>query len=188
MAQDKILFRAFLFALAASALTLATVFWLNNRERTYGGDFNLNFKNTNWKFSINPKQLNLIYFGYAKCPDVCPMTLTYTGQAFRKLTSEELKNVRFIFVSVDYEHDNPNDVADYAHNFFPEFIGLSGSQQQIDSTINLFPATYAVEKNENSFLGYSIMPTDRIFFLTKRGISIDSVPGTSFELKPGGKI
>lgn len=93
MAQGKILSRAFLFTLAASALTLATVFWLNNRERTYGGDFNLNFKNTNWKFSTNPEKLNLIYFGYAKFPDVYPMTLTYTGQAFRKLTADELKNV-----------------------------------------------------------------------------------------------
>jgi len=106
------------------------------------------------------------------------MSLSYAGDAFRMLKSDELSDVRFLFLSVDQAHDKPNDVADYAANFFPTFIGLSGSKEQIDKTIGLFPASYVLEENPKSYLGYSISHTDRIFFLNSKGVVIDSISGS----------
>lgn len=143
-----------------------------------GGDFTLTYRNQPWTFSTESKKLNLLYFGYTKCPDVCPMSLSHAGGAFKKINAEDLKNIRFIFVSVDQSHDNPNDVADYATNFFPSFLGLSGSLEQIDGAIKLFPASYIYEENPKSYLGYSISHTDRIFFLDRNGHMIDSIAGS----------
>ena len=145
------------------------------REPTYSGDFSANFRGNNWTFSQEANQLNLIYFGYAKCPDVCPLTLSFLGAAFKKLPVDQLSKLKVIFVSVDTAHDTPNDVADYAQNFNPGFIGLSGTQKQIDSTISHFPASYMVEENPKSHLGYSISHTDRVFIVNRQGRMIDSI-------------
>lgn len=164
---------ALLFLLAVA---IVYVIWRSSRPPEFGGDFNLTYKGQAWHFSDDAKKLNLIYFGYVKCPDVCPLALNYTGLAFKKLSADELKNVRFLFLSVDQVHDNPQAVADYAHNFFPDFLGLSGSKQQIDDTIKMYPASYIYEDDPKSYLGYSISHTDRLFFLNHNGIMIDSLP------------
>ncbi len=106
------------------------------------------------------------------------MSLSHAGGAFQLLNDQELNDVRFVFLSVDQAHDKPDEVADYATNFFSSFIGLSGSKEQIDKTIGLFPASYLVEENPKSYLGYSISHTDRIFFLNSEGFVIDSISGS----------
>jgi protein SCO1/2 len=147
-----------------------------NRQPDLGGDFHANYNGTSWKFSDESKKLNLLYFGYAKCPDVCPMALSYTSQAFASLTEDQKKKVRLIFMSVDVEHDTPANVATYAKNFDPTFIGLSGTKENIDAAVKLFAASYIEEKDPKSYLGYSISHTDRIYFLDKDGIVLDTLP------------
>jgi protein SCO1/2 len=167
--------KAVLVATIIVAAVFAYALWKFNQQPEYGGDFALTYQGQPWQFSADAKKLNLLYFGYVKCPDVCPMTLSYAGDAFKKLSADQAMMARFIFVSVDFAHDSPKSVADYATNFFPNFLGLSGSQQQIDKTIALFPASYMVEDNPKSYLGYSIIHTDKIFFLNKQGKVIDFV-------------
>ncbi len=170
--------RLFAVVVAVGAIYFGFQIWQTMKGPAFGGDFTLTFRGHSWTFSSEPKKLNLLYFGYTKCPDVCPMSLSYAGGAFSMLKASELKDVRFIFLSVDQSHDKPDEVADYASNFFPEFVGLSGSKEQIDKTIALFPASYILEENPKSYLGYSISHTDRIFFLNSKGIVIDSVSGS----------
>lgn len=169
------LFKGLLVSLVIVLFGLGALIWKATQPPKAGGDFNLTYRAQPWKFSEAPKKLNLMYFGYAKCPDVCPLTLSYAGSAFKKLTEKELSQIRLIFLSVDQEHDDPVAVAEYATNFFPSFTGLSGSREQIDSAIKLFPASYMIEENKKSYLGYSISHTDRIFFLDDEGIVVDSL-------------
>jgi cytochrome oxidase Cu insertion factor (SCO1/SenC/PrrC family) len=72
----------------------------------------------------------LIYFGYSFCPDVCPTTLAVMGQALEKLGSEG-KRVTPIFITIDPERDTPRILADYMKAFGPQFVGLTGSADQI---------------------------------------------------------
>lgn len=169
------LYKAVVISLVIVMIFIGALMWKATQSPVAGGDFSLTYKNQPWKFSDSPKKLNLLYFGYAKCPDVCPLTLSNAGQAFKGLTEKELSQIRLTFLSVDQGHDDPMAVAEYATNFFPSFIGLSGSREQIDSTIKLFPASYMIEENAKSYLGYSISHTDRIFFLDDDGIVVDSI-------------
>jgi protein SCO1 len=173
--KTKLLLKAIIAAFVLATAVVGLLLWTSTREPSFGGDLDLTYRGNQWKFSDDPQELNLIYFGYAKCPDVCPLTLSFAGGAFKMLSSEEQAKVRLLFLSVDQEHDIPNDVADYATNFFPHFLGLSGSKNQIDATIKMFPASYMVENTPKTYLGYSIIHTDRIFFLNKRGKVIDSI-------------
>lgn len=173
--KKHILLASLVSAVLALAL-LAGLIWYSNRAPELGGSFSANFNSQTWNFNDDPKPLTLLYIGYAKCPDVCPMALSYSSQAFASLSEKEKAKVRLVFLSVDYEHDTPASVATYAQQFNPTFIGLTGSKEQIDSVVNLFKASYIVEKDAKSYLGYSISHTDRIYFLNKKGIVLDTLP------------
>ena len=86
----------------------------------------------------------LIYFGYSFCPDVCPTTLAVMGQALDKLGSEG-KRVTPIFITIDPERDTPKVLADYMKAFGPQFVGLTGSAEQIKQVEKEY-RVYAVKK------------------------------------------
>lgn len=164
-------------SLILSGLIVGGVLWYGNQTPKMGGDFTLNHRDQDWTLSQNAKKLNLVYVGYAKCPDVCPMSLSYASQAFRKLAIEDLEKVQFIFISVDADNDTATSVSDYATQFFPQFVGLTGTREAIDRAIGPIGASYLVEKDPKSYLGYSISHSDRIFFLNKKGFVVDTIPG-----------
>ncbi|MEX2182520.1 MAG: SCO family protein [Gemmatimonadaceae bacterium] len=74
----------------------------------------------------------LVYFGYTHCPDVCPTTLSDWAQARRAL-GDRAARVQFVFVSVDPERDTPELAQAYARQFDRAFVGLTGTEAQIDS-------------------------------------------------------
>lgn len=70
----------------------------------------------------------LLFFGFTRCPDVCPATLALVAAARRKAGLEEL---RVVLVSVDPERDTPERLRAYVHAFDPGFRALTGSAEQI---------------------------------------------------------
>lgn len=163
-------------AVLVFAGTFATLIWYTMRGPTLGGDFQLNHRGEEWTFAKNARELNLLYIGYAKCPDVCPLSLSNAGQAFQGLSESQAKNVQLIFISVDFENDNPQSVAEYAAQFNSSFIGLTGNEAEIKKAVDLFGASFMTEKNPKSYLGYSISHTDRLFFLNEDGVVVDTIP------------
>lgn len=140
-----------------------------------GGDFSANFNGDSWTYSQNTNKVNLFYIGYVNCPDICPITLSSVNVAYNKLTEEEKKLVNVIFLSVDHQNDTPEEVAEYTAQFSPNFVGLSGTKEEIDKIVELFQASYIVEKDEKSYLGYSILHTDRLWFLDNDGKAKDVI-------------
>lgn len=70
----------------------------------------------------------LVYFGFTRCPDVCPTTLAKLAQLHRQAA---LASLRVLFVSIDPERDTPAAVALYAHAFDPTFRGVTGKPEEI---------------------------------------------------------
>lgn len=155
---------------------MAGLIWYSTRVPERGGAFTLKNQQGDWQFQSHAKKLNLLYVGYAKCPDVCPMTLSYLADAMKDLNENEREKVQVLFLSVDVEHDTAESVATYATQFNPGFIGLTGSKDQVDQLMRLVGASYIVETDAKSYLGYSISHTDKVFFLNKKGIVLDEEP------------
>ena len=65
----------------------------------------------------------LMFFGFTRCPDVCPTTLALVAAA-RKAAN--LPDLRVMLVSVDPERDTPALLASYLAAFDPAFSGLTG--------------------------------------------------------------
>ena len=67
----------------------------------------------------------VVFFGFTRCPDVCPTTLADAAQAMRQL-GPDADRVQVLFVSVDPERDTQEALAMYVPAFDARFLGLRG--------------------------------------------------------------
>ena len=75
---------------------------------------------------------NLVYFGYASCPDVCPTTLVAFKQVWKDLGERHLQErVRIDFISVDPQRDTAEVLRTYTAFFSPDFVAATGSDEQL---------------------------------------------------------
>ena len=79
----------------------------------------------------------LLYFGYTHCPDVCPTTLADIALALQAVPAPIRQQTQVVFVTTDIKRDTPAVLKRYLGQFDPglpnPFIGLTGSQPQIDA-------------------------------------------------------
>ena len=71
----------------------------------------------------------LMFFGYTNCPDVCPLTMARLAEIYRDL--DEPDEVQVVMVTVDPATDTPARTQEYAQTFHPDFLGLSGTNEEI---------------------------------------------------------
>lgn len=77
---------------------------------------------------------SFIFFGYTHCPDVCPITLSVLNEVYNKLqATKQTQDLQIIFVTVDPERDTSQRLKEYVGYFNPDFIGLGGNIEQIQS-------------------------------------------------------
>ena len=74
----------------------------------------------------------LVFFGFAHCAHICPMTLANTGRALDAL-GEDADRVRVLFVSVDPKRDTPAVLKAYTDRFHASIVGLTGSYEAIEA-------------------------------------------------------
>ncbi|MSO72319.1 MAG: SCO family protein [Rhodospirillaceae bacterium] len=84
----------------------------------------------------------LLFFGFIRCPDVCPTSMLYAADLLKALGAEA-RNLQIAFVTVDPERDTPAVLRDYLANFDPRLAGLTGSPEQISAVTKAFGAYYA---------------------------------------------
>ena len=116
-----------------------------------------------------PGQLQLIYFGYTFCPDICPTSLAVMAQAL-DLLGEDAERVQPIFITVDPERDTPELLAEYVAYFHPRMLGLSASTETTRRIAELFRARYERVPAENGDPErYTMDHTPSLFLLGKEG-------------------
>jgi protein SCO1/2 len=78
----------------------------------------------------------LLFFGYTRCPDVCPATMADVAVAMRNLDPGVAEQVRVVFVTTDPAFDTPEVLGEYLDRFDADlptqFIGLSGDQADVE--------------------------------------------------------
>ncbi len=87
---------------------------------------------TRFDLASQKGKIVLVYFGYTHCPDVCPTTMSGWARAKRAL-GDEAADVRWVFVSMDPDRDSPELAQQYAKQFDPSFIGLTGTAEEIEA-------------------------------------------------------
>jgi protein SCO1/2 len=73
-----------------------------------------------------------VYFGYTNCPDECPTAMADIAAALRKAKPELREKARVIFVTSDAKRDSGPVVRRFLDQFSTTFIGLVGTQEELD--------------------------------------------------------
>ncbi|MCF6190218.1 MAG: SCO family protein [Cocleimonas sp.] len=119
----------------------------NNKLPIYsgvGGEFTaVDSNGKDIKLSDYKGKTVVLAFGYTNCADICPFTLGYLKQLYKTLSVEEQKQTRFIFVTIDPEYDTPEHLKAFVEFFNKDFIGLSGTKEQIEFITSLYKAEYS---------------------------------------------
>lgn len=75
----------------------------------------------------------LMFFGYSKCPNICPATLAILSEVWRSGFENPQKKepVHFIFVSLDPKMDTIQTLRTFVTGFHPSFAGLTGDISEV---------------------------------------------------------
>lgn len=72
-------------------------------------------------------KVSVVFFGFASCPDVCPITLGNLSRALDGL-NHDAPSVQGVFVSVDPRRDTPEVLDRYMSLFHPDLVAITGPE------------------------------------------------------------
>lgn len=153
--------------------------WIFNRLRPYqfhgtvlqspqpAPDFTLQGATGNVSLSDFRGKMVILYFGYTYCPDVCPASMSAVAGAM-EIIGKKAERVQVIMVSVDPDRDTPAEIDAYAKHFNPNFVGVTGSAEEIAQVATLYGIYYAKEEG-SAASGYLVEHTATLMVIDERG-------------------
>jgi protein SCO1/2 len=109
----------------------------------------------------------VLFFGYAHCSDVCPMTLATLARTIRSGQLDD--TVRVAFVTVDPRRDTPPVLKRFVRLFDPHFIGLTGSRRQLDSVFDAYHVWNREIPAARGSDGYEMAHSTAVYFIDRNG-------------------
>jgi len=82
---------------------------------------------------------HLVFFGFTRCPDVCPTTLADMSLLVDDLGADA-RDLVIAFVTVDPERDTPEVMKSYITSFSDRIVGLTGSEAKIEAMVTAYRA------------------------------------------------
>lgn len=129
-------------------------------------------------FDASDPRIRIVYFGFTRCPDVCPTSLAMLAGALNELDADTQSQVRPMFVSLDPERDNAQASATYAHYFHPMIEGLSAPLDVTTALAHRYGVIFRKTELPNSELKYTLDHSSYFYFLQPDGTLITKVPHT----------
>jgi protein SCO1/2 len=133
----------------------------------------------------------VMFFGYIRCPDVCPTTLSEL-KAVKDQLGAEGDRLQVLFVTVDPGRDTEKLLAEYVPAFDPTFVGLHGDASataRVAKDFKVFyqiapgrtPETYTVDHTAGS---YVFDPQGRLRLFVRHGNTRGLVADIRVLLRP----
>ena len=162
--KKNIIFTSLILLVLCIFLLVLTNLKENSKNRiSIGGSFILTDQNGQVFDSSKFRMKKLIYFGYTFCPDVCPFDLLKLSKLLNSKPSYVYK-FKSIFVTIDPDRDSIKSLSSYLENFNSNIIGLTGTNQQIDTIKQKFRIYVKKNKTKNDDENYLVDHTT-LFFL-----------------------
>ena len=116
------------------------------------------------KFNGYKDKVLLVFFGYTHCPDVCPTTVLDMAKVLKSL-GDDSNEVLPIFISVDHQRDDYDQVRNYVNFFDNRIVALTSNKENIDKLTKLFKTKY--ELVEPTKPGFIVEHSSNIYILDK---------------------
>lgn len=138
-----------------------------------GGPFNLIDDNGN---QFTDKDLlgkfSILYFGFTKCPDVCPEELEVLAHVL-ETTNKNEKKIQPIFVTCDPARDTPEVLKEYLADFHPDIIGLTGPHEEIKNICKQYRVYFSTPPNLKPGQQYLVDHSIFFYIMDPEGNFID---------------
>ena len=154
----------------------------DNMNIELGGSFLLTDQN-NVPFdskSFNKKKL--IYFGYTYCPDVCPFDILKLSKFLDENPSIH-KDLKSIFITVDPERDQPDQIKSFLDNFNPSIVGLTGTSEEIKNVVKKYKIYVKKNRSSKNDQNYLVDHSSLFFLVDKNDRYISHFRPDDFDSK-----
>ena len=125
-----------------------------------------------------------LYFGFTRCGDVCPTTLSRLVKLRREAANDQAMHI--VFINIDPANDGPKEVGQYATLFDAPIVGLTGSQAQIDQVKKQF-GIYA-QAVPNAPMGQQMEHTATVLLFDRNGQLAGTIRPDDSDTDALGKI
>ncbi|MGR5158454.1 SCO family protein [Vibrio owensii] len=129
-------------------------------------------------FDTSDDRIRIVYFGFTRCPDVCPTSLAMLAGALNQIDDTQKAQLRPMFISLDPERDEADASAKYAHYFHPMIEGLSAPLDVTTPLAHKYGVIFRKTELEGSELKYTLDHSSYFYFLKPDGTLITKVPHT----------
>ena len=110
----------------------------------------------------------LLFFGFANCPDVCPLALGQL-QMIARSPDKAVRQARMVMISVDGDRDKPADLKRYLGPVSPDFVGLTGDPRTVRDIAAQFSAVFFKGAPTDRSGQYLVEHTSQVYLLDRQG-------------------
>ena len=167
-----------ILALILIAVVAVAGILLIDQEYTYKGvlyqdaqlapDFEITSAEGEFRLSDQQGKLLLLFFGYTSCPDVCPASLADMKRVVAEIPGWK-DQIEVVFITVDPERDTAGKLEKYVSLFNENFIGLTGTEEELAPVWNSYGVVREVDRETESMAGYLVNHTARIYLVDRAG-------------------
>lgn len=108
----------------------------------------------------------LVFFGFVRCPEVCPTTLFDMSEVMRSL-GPDADRAGALLISVDPERDTPEMLKEYLSSFDPHIRGLTGDPAAIAAVAKAYRVYYKKVPLDGG--DYTVDHTAVVYLMDKDG-------------------
>jgi protein SCO1/2 len=113
-------------------------------------------------------RVGVVYFGFASCPDVCPLALGRLSAALNELSPAEREKVAPLFITVDPDRDTPDKLKGFLA-FDDRITGLTGDRATIEAVKANFKVFAEPEASADTALGYTMQHSSFFYLIDRAG-------------------
>ncbi len=159
-----------LVLLTIAAIGLYQFAFQPNRDDVTGGPIEMPSTQGDFSLSqLDKDDIAIVSFGYTYCPDVCPMNQAVKRQALAQLSDAQRERVVPIMITVDPERDTLPLMEEYMQFFGETFIGLVGSQEQLEDVAARYGVIWRRVEAPDSAMAYTIDHSASLFLVNRNG-------------------
>lgn len=111
-----------------------------------------------------PGQYKMVFFGFTYCPDICPAAVEKMSTALKNLGADAAK-VQPLMITIDPGRDTPEKLKAFFSNYEGNFVGLTGTEDQIRHVKGLYKA-YAAKVPGASEDAYLMDHSAYVYFMS----------------------
>jgi protein SCO1/2 len=129
-----------------------------------------------FKLSNYRGKVVVLEFGYTHCLDVCPVSLAALTLARQQIGPAAAADVQVVFITVDPARDDVARLRTYLKPFDPSFVGITGSQKQIDALLKSYGISATRRPVEGSKTDYTMHHSSYLYFIDRQGMQRALMP------------